>query len=43
MLAAKSLVAAAAMALSLPTLAGTTLLDFESVSAVPTALNVSNH
>jgi hypothetical protein len=42
MLAAKSLIAAAVMALSLPTLAGTTLLDFESVSDITTAMTVSN-
>lgn len=42
MLAAKSLIAAAAIAMSLPAMAGTTLLDFETVSNVTTALAVSN-
>lgn len=42
MLAAKNLIVSALLALALPAMAGTTLLDFEEVSATTTALSVSN-
>jgi hypothetical protein len=41
MLAAKTLIATALLALTLPALAGTTLLDFEQISATTTALAIS--
>lgn len=41
MLAAKTLIATALLALALPSMAGTTLLDFEQISATTTALSTS--
>jgi hypothetical protein len=42
MLAAKNLIVSALLTMALPAMAGTTLLDFEGVSATRTALTVNN-